>query len=156
MIISTVYSSPAQRTKLSSGANTYFIRKGRLYHKSNGRKTAVEGITNASAIAFSCDMWRLYVADRDARFVYACTLYADGVPGARYKMAPIELPYDLHTAGCNDICVSDEDRVFAATELGVQSMRSFGINDIIIPLPDGRPHFDEYLDSVISFPARKD
>ena len=38
-----------------------------------------------------------------------------------------------------DLCVAADDRVFVATELGVQGIVSFGLNDLILPLPNDLP-----------------
>ncbi|MBQ2279265.1 MAG: hypothetical protein II333_11905, partial [Clostridia bacterium] len=36
-----------------------------------------------------------------------------------------------------DLCASSDDRLYAATEAGIQCIRSFGLIDAIVPLPDG-------------------
>lgn len=125
---------------LKAGGVSYEVRKGKLKVKSPSRKAFVgKELQNISSIAFSSDMWRLYVADASRRFIYACTLDTLGVPCSMYKLAPLHLAHDCKTIGGLDICVSSDDRVFVATELGVQSICSFGLTDIILPLPGDVP-----------------
>ena len=48
------------------------------------------------------------------------------------------MPTDFINPGAYDICVDCNDRVFAATELGVQCIRSYGLIDLILPLPQNQ------------------
>ncbi|MBQ9548764.1 MAG: hypothetical protein IJV01_06385 [Bacteroidales bacterium] len=123
---------PAGRYQLSrDGALTFLPKKGKRL--SIGTPGAV------SALALSSDLWRLYLACSGRRFVYALTLDAQGAPAADgaqlYKLAPIHEAHDICRVGCEDLCVSRDDRLFAATQLGVQTINSNGLPDFILPLP---------------------
>lgn len=127
---------PVRATEIKTSAGKYFVKKGKLFFKPlKGRKQKLEDISDVTAIGLSSDLWRLYATSTSRRFVYAYTLDPEGVPSAQYKLAPLTLKYDCRTAGGFDLCVSAEDRTFVATELGVQSICSFGLMDIILPLP---------------------
>jgi len=118
----------------------YEMKRGKLKIKSLvNRKTQVLDLDNVSSIAFSSDLWRLYVADVSRRFIYAYSLDSFGLPVSKYALAPLHLPHDCRNIGGKDLCVSSDDRVFVATELGVQSICSFGLTDIILPLPQDAP-----------------
>lgn len=126
--------------KLEAGCVSYKVRKGKLKIKSHSRRIPTgDEFNDISAIAFSSDMWRLYIADASRRFIYAYTLDSLGTPCGLYKLAPLHLAHDCRTIGGLDMCVSSDDRVFVATELGIQSIRSFGLTDIILPLPGDVP-----------------
>ena len=135
---------PARVTKLERDGGRYRIRRGRLYFRPGrglfgGRRIRLEVPGRVSALALSSDLWRLYVTSEDSRFIYAFSLDSLGRPGARYILAPIHEAYDIRTVGCNDLCVSTEDRVLVATQLGVQTANSFGLVDGILPLPGDLP-----------------
>ena len=55
-----------------------------------------------------------------------------------------------------DLCVAADDRVFIATELGVQSIVSFGLNDVILPLPGDLPADKVRLEGNILYAASGD
>ena len=102
-------------------------------------RIVADGLGHITGIAISTDGWRLYVADLMRRFIFAYAIQPDGTLGAQYKLAPFHLPHDCHQIGATGLCVSAKDRVFAATELGVQGIVSFGITDLILPLPGDVP-----------------
>ena len=89
-------------------------------------------------MALSSDLWRLYATSGDSRFVYAFSLDSLGRPGARYIQAPIHEAHDIRSVGCSDCCVSTDDRILLATQLGIQTANSFGLVDGILPLPGDR------------------
>lgn len=136
----TAMSAPERVTKIVKEGGSYQIRRGRLYFKSGlfGRRELLDVPGYVTSIALSSDLWRLYVTSRDSRNVYAFTLDSLGHPGGRYILAPIHEAYDIELVGCEDMCVSADDRVLLATQLGVQTSNSFGIVDGIIPLPDDK------------------
>ena len=118
----------------------YAAAKHAIVLRRNGEEKSVsDGLGHVTALACSSDAWRLYVADLTRRFIFAYSILPDGTLGAQYKLAALHLPHDCHQIGATDICVSDADRIFVATELGVQGIVSFGLADIILPLPDDAP-----------------
>ena len=136
---------PAPRCdRLDREGGRYRIRRGRLYFRPRGRllpgrRIPLDVPGRVSAMALSSDLWRLYVTSEDSRFVYAFTLDSLGRPGARYIHVPIHEAHDIRSVGCSDLCVSTDDRVLLATQLGVQTANSFGLVDGILPLPGDRP-----------------
>ena len=84
--------------------------------------------------ALSADGRRLYAADPANGCVYAYTMNR-GAPCGRYNFASLHMPTDFGCPGAYDIVVGSDDRVYAATEMGIQCIRSFGLIDVIVPLP---------------------
>lgn len=109
----------------------------------NGKRTTVTNeFGDITSLAVSTDGWRLYVADRLKRFIYALAINPDGTLGKPYTLAPLRLPLDIKQLGANAICVDTKDRLYAATSLGIQSIISFGAIDAILPLPSDLPAED--------------
>ena len=142
---------PAPRqTRLDREGGHYRIRRGRLFFRSRGRlfpgqRVLLDIPGPVSAMALSSDLWRLYVTSEDSRFVYAFSLDSLGRPGARYIQVPIYEAHDIRTVGCSDLCVSTDDRILLATQLGVQTANSFGLVDGILSLPGDKPALRVWL-----------
>ena len=119
----------------------YSFDGARIYLSAHGneKKAVADGFSDVSGIALSSDRWRMYIADRKRRFVYAMSVMPDGSLGQLYKLAPLHLAHDCRTIGASDLCMDARDRVYAATELGIQGMISFGMTDLILPLPGDFP-----------------
>ncbi len=60
---------------------------------------------------------------------------ADAYAGIQ-TMGSFHVETDFTNPGVFDMLVTDTDAVFVSTELGIQCMRSFGIVDVIIRLPE--------------------
>ncbi|MBE6608027.1 MAG: hypothetical protein E7633_05695 [Ruminococcaceae bacterium] len=112
------------------GDKVYFIGE------SKEKTVAAEGFGNISALAVSADKWRLYIADRDRRYIYAMSICADSTLKDLCKLGTLHLDKDCRTIGAYDMTVDSNDRLYIATDMGVQCMRSYGIVDIILPLPN--------------------
>lgn len=133
--------------KLKNAGASYSVKQGKLKLKHCKVDPDVAwDLENVTAIAFSSDMWRLYVSDKSRRFIYAYTLDSLGNPVSQYKLAPLHLAHDCRNIGGMDICVTNDDRVFVATELGVQSICTYGFTDLILPLPGDVPALKVWLD----------
>ena len=131
---------PEPRQAKAPNGGIYTFKGGQIILKADGKETVVaETLDKITALAVSSDHWRLYVADAARRFIYAYTIQSDGTLSAQYKLAPFHLAHDCRIIGALDLCVAADDRVFIATELGVQSIVSFGLNDVILPLPGDLP-----------------
>ncbi len=131
---------PAAHTAVVSSAGEYTFSGGKiLLRTGEGEKTVADDLEEITAIALSTDGWRLYVADCRRRFIYAYAILPDGSLGAQYKLSPLHLAHDCRHIGARDLCVLEDDRVLAATELGIQGIVSFGITDLILPLPGDAP-----------------
>ena len=89
--------------------------------------------------ARSVDGGRLYSVAPDSRFVSADTL--DGVGGrhGRFVLSALHLAWNARSVGGCALAVLQDDRVLVATDLGVQGVVSFGLTDVILPLPDDLP-----------------
>lgn len=117
-----------------NGEYIYLTRPG------GGEKEIVAaGFGDITAIGLSSDRWRLYIADRTRRFIYAMSVLPDGTLLQLYKLAPLHLAHDCRTIGALDLCLDQRDRTYAATELGIQGIVSFGLTDLILPLPEDLP-----------------
>lgn len=90
------------------------------------------------SIALSSDKWRLYIADKCRGCVYAATVMPDGKLDGIYTHGALHHNTDFRCPGAFDIAVDNEDRVYAATEIGIQCIRSFGLIDVILENPEGR------------------
>lgn len=121
---------PAERT------DRYFVRDGAVFLQTPaGERQAATGV---SAAALSSDRCRLYLADAAKGVIEAADIAADGSLSGRRRFASLHAYTDFTFPGARDICVDSRDRLFAATELGVQSVRSFGLVDAVLPLPQNR------------------
>jgi len=129
---------PAVSTGIRTAAGTYIPDGERiLFRAADGtERTAAEGFSHLTALAVSPDKWRLYAGDCDRGCVYALTIHPDGSLDAPYLHAALHMETDFRHPGALDLCVSSDDRVYAATECGIQAVRSFGLIDVIVPLPD--------------------
>ena len=123
----------------ASSWGTYRAEERKVFFKAadsdETEKMVETGLENVSAVAVSSDLWRLYLADPSRGCIYAATICEDGeLLGMKMWSSP-HMATDFCYPGATDICVDCNDRIFAATELGVQCIRSFGIVDAILPLP---------------------
>lgn len=97
-----------------------------------------DGYSDISALAISADQKRLYIGDAARGCVYASFLAPDGSLEGRFLHATLHHEPDYRHPGAVDLCVSACDRIFAATDLGIQSVRAFGLIDVILELPFGK------------------
>ncbi len=129
-------SVPAQ-----SAVGTYSFRGGEilLTTPEGETKTVSDGFGEITGLAVSTDGWRLYIADKARRFVFAAAIHPDGSLGKVYGLAPLRMATDPRSFGPTGIALDTKDRVYAATDLGIQGIISFGIVDSLLPLPDHQP-----------------
>ncbi len=126
--------SDSKKAAVNSGI--YEIKENRIIYCANGEaKTVAEGFAALSAIAISSDLWRLYIADSSKGCIYVATICEDGGLRGIKIFSSLHMPTEFTSPSAYDICVDCNDRVFAATELGVQCIRSYGLIDLILPLP---------------------
>lgn len=151
-----VTAMPAHRS-LKTEKAIYSVRKGKLkVAPAKGKSMVLDDLSDISAIGMSSDMWRLYVADKSRRFIYTYYLDSLGMPDFQYKLAPLHLAHDCRIIGGTDLCVTTDDRVFVATELGVQGIRSYGLTDIILPLPGDVPASKVWMEEDWLYAQSKD
>lgn len=102
-----------------------------------------DGFDCISSLALSSDKWRLYIGDIRRGCVYAATVMPDGRLDGIYTHGVLHHKTDFRYPGAFDICVDNEDRIYATTEIGIQCIRSFGLIDVILENPEGR-----YVDAI--------
>ncbi len=93
----------------------------------------------AAAVALSCDRWRLYVAVPSKRFVYAYAVRPDGSLADGYAHAHLHIRDDADVIGALSVCVDTGDRLYAATEPGVQTISQQGENNCVLAAPGHDP-----------------
>ncbi len=131
-------------TAVSTGAFTAagtYVPAGKEvhFHDASGCRTVAQGFDEVSAVAISSDKWILYIADRRRGCLYQAPVLPDGTLAPVRILGPLHNPIDFHLPGAFDLCVDQDDRLYAATELGIQIMRSGGFVDVILDNPAGRP-----------------
>jgi len=129
-----------EKKPLTTSFGTYTFSGGKIFLERDGGKTEVaSGFGHIAAIGISSDLWRLYIADSARRFIFAMSIMPDGKLDQLYRHAPLHLAHDCRVIGATDLDVLADDRVLAATELGVQGIVSYGLTDLILPLPGDLP-----------------
>ena len=124
-----------KRARCEALGGDYVIDGKEIFFERGGVKISVATFEKElSAIALSSDGWRLYAASADLPCIYAHNIMPDGSLKGRYIHASLHRNTDFVYAGAFDICVGAHDRLYAATELGVQCVRTFGLIDVISPL----------------------
>ena len=68
--------------------------------------------------------------------MYAASVLPDGKIEGNFIQAYIHKATDFLYPGVTDIAVDPHDRIFAATEIGIQAVRAWGLIDAIAPLPN--------------------
>lgn len=130
---------PAQCPVRAAGGE-YTFEGGKIYFTKDGEKrVAASGFQCITGISLSSDLWKLYVSDKGRRHVSAMVIAKDGSLGFPFRHAEVVLHDDAKHLGPTDIVTLANDRILFATELGVQSAMSFGVTDVILPLPGDAP-----------------
>lgn len=123
---------------LAIAGGVFRIRDNRIAFIAGGAVRPVQdGFKRLTALALSCDKWRLYAADAEKGCVYAYSVNPDGSLGGRILHAVLHRQTDFETPGALSLCCDASDRVYAATEAGIQVIRPFGLVDVILASPDG-------------------
>lgn len=97
-----------------------------------------DGFDTITSIALSSDKWRLYIADKRRGCIYAASINPDGTLGRVYTQGALHHKTDFRYPGAFDIAVDNEDRIYVATEIGIQCVRSYGLIDVILENPFGK------------------
>ena len=87
----------------------------------------------------STDGWRIYSVAPQSRFVTAESLMPDGARAQKYVLSTLHLAWNARKVGATALAVLEDDRVLVATDLGIQGVVSFGLTDLILPLPNDLP-----------------
>ena len=95
--------------------------------------------SHLTSVAVSADLWRLYAADANRRFIYAMPINPDGTLGHPFGQAPLRLSWDARQLGASALVTDEGGRLYAATQLGVQVITPFGIVETLLTLPGDQP-----------------
>lgn len=115
----------------------YVAEGNKIFLEKDTKKEVVATLhEEISSLALSSDGWRLYVGGKHFHCIYAMNILQDGKLEGKYIHGVMHTYTDFIYPGVTDFCVDGNDRVFAATECGIQSVRPFGMIDAIAPLPD--------------------
>ncbi|MCQ2388791.1 MAG: hypothetical protein MJ138_03680 [Kiritimatiellae bacterium] len=87
----------------------------------------------------SVDGGRMYSVSPDSRFVSADTLDENGGRCGRFVLSTLHVAWNARAVGGRAIALLRDDRVLAATDLGIQGVVSFGLTDVVLPLPGDLP-----------------
>ena len=129
-----------EKSAVTFNGGQYTFSGGEIFFEKTDSTQKVAGdFGRITALGLSSDRWQLYIADETRRFIFAMAIQPDGTLKHLRKLAPLHLAHDFRKAGASDITVLEDDRVLAATELGVQGIVSFGLTDLILPLPGDTP-----------------
>lgn len=88
---------------------------------------------------FSSNRERIYIAAPHKGCIYTAYLDENGQPGGTYVHAVLHRLTDFARPGAYAICVDSTDRLYAATEVGIQAVRSNGNVDVILQNPTAAP-----------------
>ena len=139
--VETNYEFPSSITAYSNGLFTakgkYIAQGGEIiFQDEKGIQTVVAiGFGKITSLAVSSDKWRLYIGDETKGCLYAMTIKKDGALDQKYVHATLHLSTNFEYCGIFDLCVDSTDRIYVATEIGVQAVRSCGLIDVILSLP---------------------
>jgi len=115
-----------------------------IFTDQKGVQTVVaDGFGEITALLISCDKWRLYVGDKIRGCGYTMPILPDGKLGGRIIHGYLEKKTDFEFPGVFDMCLDSEDRLYAATEMGIQCIRGGGLVDLILENPEGRTPVDK-------------
>ncbi len=131
-----------------SKVTAYFIKENRVmgeyvaegediyYISRQGDKCKVaESMGRITSLGISSDHCFLYIGCLDRGCVYSMAICSDGRLEGKYLQGTLHMETDFCCPGAIDLCVDSNDRIFVATELGIQCIRSFGLIDVILTLP---------------------
>jgi len=133
---------------VTTDTGSYKIQKNTIvFTDGQGNKmTVAEDFRELTSIALSPDGWRLYAADRSMRYIEVFSVREDGTLCDRDRLCLLHVDSESRHLGAYDICVDGHDRIFAATDLGIQCVRSFGLVDVILPMPGDKPAYSVAYD----------
>ncbi len=133
---------PQKKQAISTGAFTLkgeYVAEGSniiFVNDVEERKVVAGGFSKINSLLISSDKWRLYIGDEQRGCVYAANIREDGTLSDIYVHATLHLNTDFKIPGVFDMCLDSEDRIYAATEIGIQTIRSYGLIDVILANPN--------------------
>jgi len=115
------------------------IRVRNAVVKGNGWRECNFAMPAPLAEVRSSDRWRVYSVSPTNRFVMTERARNDGTRDQLNRLAPLELAWNATRVGGTALALAADDRLWVATELGVQGVVSCGLTDVVLPLPDDLP-----------------
>lgn len=106
-----------------------------FFEKDGNRKPVATLQSEISALGISCDGWRLYICGKQLPCIYAMNILPDGTLVGNFIQGYFHTYTNFAFPGAVDLFVDGNDRIFAATEMGIQAVRPFGLIDVILPMP---------------------
>jgi sugar lactone lactonase YvrE/enterochelin esterase-like enzyme len=108
------------------------------YVSPTGQKTLVDqGLKGAAGMAISADDWILNVSDNRSHFVYSYKINPDGTLTDREPFNWLYVPDTADTSSADGIAVDQKNRLFVATNMGLQTCGLQGSSDALLPSPGG-------------------
>lgn len=125
----------------SADPGTYEARGKEIWlvPKAGKARKVAEGFHDLSAVAVSSDRWRLYIGDRRQRHLLSMTIAPDGDLKDLRKVNVLHIATNSTTIGAQDIAVDTQDRIYAATDAGIQVATPDTYVQMILPLPGDLP-----------------
>lgn len=110
-----------------------------LVPKDGDPRKVAEGFHDISTVAVSSDRWRLYIGDRRQRYLLSMTIAPDGSLKDLRKVNVLQIATGSIVIGAQDIAVDTQDRIYAATDAGIQVATPGTYVQMILPLPGDLP-----------------
>jgi enterochelin esterase-like enzyme len=129
------------RVAASVEQGTYAARGGEIWlspKAGNPRKVA-DGFHDLSSLAVSSDRWRLYIGDKRQRYLLSMTIAPDGSLKDLRKVNVLLIATNSVVIGAQDIAVDTQDRIYAATDAGIQVATPGTYTQMILPLHGDLP-----------------
>jgi hypothetical protein len=125
------------RVSAVTAGGTYEASGGEIWlSPTTGRRRKVaDGFQDISAVAVSSDLWRLYVSDRRQRYLLSLAITPDGSLKDLRKVNVLHIASGSSIIGAKMIAVDTQDRIFAATDAGIQVATPGSYVQMILPLP---------------------
>lgn len=99
--------------------------------------TVPEELSSYGKVVLSNDKIAYYCANKNEDIVYSHMNYGELSSEKRLLHATLHTIPRFEPKGAIDMAVSRTDRLFVLTSIGVQCVRSYGLVDVMLDLPDG-------------------
>ena len=133
----------ARRLAAGSKGNVYAISREAegsklwLINRAGEKRLLDADLKRAASVAFTADERFLCVSDGTSRQVYSYLIQPDGslIDKQRYYYLHVDT---VDQSGADGMCVDQNNRVYVATQMGVQVCEPSGQTFCIIPTPNGK------------------
>jgi sugar lactone lactonase YvrE len=132
-----------RRLAAGSNGNIYAISREAegsklwLIHRDGEKRVLDADLKRATGVALTADRRFLCVTDGSSRQVYSYLIQPDGslIDKQRYYYLHVDT---VDQSGADGMCVDRDNRVYVATQMGVQVCEPTGQTFCIIPTPNGK------------------